>query len=123
MGILLSIYDSFKSSSLAPLWSSLIISSNISSSSSSSSTPPPSPPNSTFQSFPPDCISDILKFLDDDLDTLYSCLFVNRLWCRMTVPVLWSNPFRFNFNEKSVHLIHIYVSCLPEKDLNHLIKT
>ncbi|CAH1767923.1 6982_t:CDS:1, partial [Entrophospora sp. SA101] len=114
MGILLSIYDLFKPSPVTPILSPVTLS-NFSSST-------PGLTSDSFQSFPPDCIPDVLKFLDDDLDALYSCLFVNRLWCRMTIPILWSNPFRFGFHEKSAHLIHIYISCLPENHLNHLIK-
>jgi hypothetical protein len=28
-----------------------------------------------------DCLDEIFKYLEDDGNTLYSCLLVNRLWC------------------------------------------
>src|SRR2546423_6218191 len=39
---------------------------------------------------------DILFFIfkelkDDDDKFLYSCLLVNRLWCKIIVPILWSH--------------------------------
>ncbi|GBC04830.1 hypothetical protein RclHR1_00590016 [Rhizophagus clarus] len=27
--------------------------------------------------------------------SLYSCLFVNRLWCEVAIPILWDNPWKF----------------------------
>ncbi|RHZ71078.1 hypothetical protein Glove_262g54 [Diversispora epigaea] len=44
-----------------------------------------------------DCIEEILKFLANDVKTLHSCLLVNRSWCRLTVPILWSNPWKYKF--------------------------
>ncbi|KAF0516135.1 RNI-like protein [Gigaspora margarita] len=32
----------------------------------------------------------IFDYLRDDYKSLYSCLLVNRHWCRITVPILWS---------------------------------
>jgi len=37
----------------------------------------------------------ILKELQDDKRSLYSCLLVNRTWCKITVPMLWKNPGEF----------------------------
>src|SRR3954470_22372049 len=34
----------------------------------------------------------ILEEFQDDIKTLYSCLFVNRTWCQTTVPILWKTP-------------------------------
>ncbi|CAG8681737.1 4055_t:CDS:2 [Funneliformis caledonium] len=28
-------------------------------------------------------------------EPLYSCLFVNKLWCETAVPIIWSNPWKF----------------------------
>ncbi|CAB4400764.1 unnamed protein product [Rhizophagus irregularis] len=38
---------------------------------------------------PIDCLIKILVCLEDDKVTLYSCLLVNRLWCRISVEILW----------------------------------
>ncbi|PKY60454.1 hypothetical protein RhiirA4_484173 [Rhizophagus irregularis] len=39
-----------------------------------------------------DVLSQIFEELKDDKNSLYSCLLVNRLWCAITVPILWRNP-------------------------------
>ncbi|CAG8569261.1 4034_t:CDS:1 [Acaulospora morrowiae] len=41
-----------------------------------------------------DCIKEILEFLYDDNRTLFSCLLVSRVWCRIGVIILWRNPWR-----------------------------
>ncbi|POG59733.1 hypothetical protein GLOIN_2v1719783, partial [Rhizophagus irregularis DAOM 181602=DAOM 197198] len=46
----------------------------------------------------------ILSLADSDPKTgeyksysiLYPCLLVNREWCRITVPILWQQPFSFD---------------------------
>ncbi|GBC08391.1 hypothetical protein RclHR1_08080005 [Rhizophagus clarus] len=43
-----------------------------------------------------DCLRIVIFKLQDDPDSLYSCILVNRLWCRITVPILWKNPLAFN---------------------------
>jgi hypothetical protein len=52
---------------------------------------------------PNDCIYDILKYLKNDRTTLFNCLFVNRFWCKETVPLLYANPF--DNQGKNRHLI------------------
>ncbi|KAG9287677.1 hypothetical protein G9A89_000089 [Geosiphon pyriformis] len=47
---------------------------------------------------PVDILQEIVEQLVDDKKTLYICLFVSRLWCRIIIPVLWRRPF---------HLLHI----------------
>src|SRR5581483_10451483 len=37
----------------------------------------------------------ILKELQDDKKSLRSCLLVNRTWCKITIPILWKNPWKF----------------------------
>ena len=27
--------------------------------------------------------------------SFYSCLFVNKLWCKIIVPILWSDPWKW----------------------------
>src|SRR6266542_913572 len=36
----------------------------------------------------------ILDELQGDRKSLYSCILVNRTWCKITVPILWNNPGR-----------------------------
>ncbi|EXX60989.1 uncharacterized protein OCT59_000548 [Rhizophagus irregularis] len=38
----------------------------------------------------------IFNNLDDDIDSLFSSLFVNKNWCENVIPVLWRRPFGHN---------------------------
>jgi hypothetical protein len=69
----------------------------------------------------PDCFNNIFEFLEDDNKTLYSCLLVNRLWCKLSVRILWrKNIWDLQYNSiKSTKVLGILISCLPNesKDL------
>src|SRR3954452_8410968 len=56
----------------------------------------------------------IFEELQDDSESLFSCLLVNRIWCETAVPVLWMNPWRYgiDYSNKS-YLFTIFISCLP----------
>ncbi|PKC62013.1 hypothetical protein RhiirA1_465707 [Rhizophagus irregularis] len=41
----------------------------------------------------PELTYEVIKYLQNDHSTLHSCILVNRLWCRLTIPLLWENPF------------------------------
>ncbi|CAB5205677.1 unnamed protein product [Rhizophagus irregularis] len=41
----------------------------------------------------PELIEEIIQYFRKDLSTLYSCILVNRLWCRLAIPLLWEDPF------------------------------
>ncbi|CAG8622717.1 12629_t:CDS:1 [Ambispora leptoticha] len=43
---------------------------------------------------PSDCYNKIFENLEQDRNTLHSCILVNRQWCQSAIPVLWSQPFR-----------------------------
>ncbi|EXX60375.1 uncharacterized protein OCT59_006080 [Rhizophagus irregularis] len=52
----------------------------------------------------PELTYKIIKYFQNDYSTLHSCILINRLWCRLTIPLLWENPFsiptnNFNFIE------------------------
>ncbi|RGB21463.1 hypothetical protein C1646_822963, partial [Rhizophagus diaphanus] len=50
-----------------------------------------------------DVLSQIFEELKDDKNSLYSCLLVNRLWCVITVPILWRNPnHHYGFSPSSL---------------------
>ncbi|CAI2161420.1 7628_t:CDS:2 [Funneliformis geosporum] len=58
------------------------------------------------------------KQLDNDVETLYSCILVNRLWFTLAVPELWKNPFVTMSSGNPKHqgsLIDVYIACLPKK--------
>src|SRR4051794_39163856 len=60
-------------------------------------------------SFPKECFNNVLSFLDNP--TLYNCLFVNRYWCRLSIPILWGDPFRL-CTEPRASLINTLLACL-----------
>ncbi|RGB30453.1 hypothetical protein C1646_817919 [Rhizophagus diaphanus] len=56
----------------------------------------------------PEIISDIIQYFQYDSSTLYSCILVNRLWCRSAIPLLWENPFLLQ-NPKNYRYIEVYL--------------
>ncbi|CAG8625486.1 12941_t:CDS:2 [Gigaspora margarita] len=67
-----------------------------------------------------ECLEEILSHLVQDRSSLYSCLFVNRLFCRLTIPILWQNPFEYQ-NKSGSRLIRTYVSCLDDNQKKLLL--
>ncbi|RIA99413.1 hypothetical protein C1645_869980 [Glomus cerebriforme] len=51
--------------------------------------------------------------------SLHSCLFVNRLWCEVTVPILWSNPWKYVMNSRL--LLNVIVLFLSKESQEFLI--
>src|SRR6266516_853118 len=77
---------------------------------------------------PADCLNEIFEYLEKDRVSLHSCLLVNRLWCEVSVRILWR--YIFGSIEYIVHihkssqpsqLLSTLISCLPResKDLLH----
>ncbi|KAF0558431.1 hypothetical protein F8M41_009321 [Gigaspora margarita] len=50
---------------------------------------------------PNECLSEILNNLKSYRRTLFSCLLVNRQWCRIVVPILW-NKLNISRNQKLI---------------------
>ncbi|RIA80118.1 hypothetical protein C1645_839266 [Glomus cerebriforme] len=63
---------------------------------------------------PIDCLNKIFEYLEKDKATLHSCLLVNRLWCRVSVEILWKNIWEFN-NKNAPSLLNTLISCLPNE--------
>ncbi|RGB32940.1 hypothetical protein C1646_789486 [Rhizophagus diaphanus] len=56
----------------------------------------------------PELIYEVIKYFKTDFSTLHSCILVNRLWCRLAIPLLWEDPFsnytgNYNFIEIYFH--------------------
>ncbi|CAG8463071.1 741_t:CDS:1 [Dentiscutata heterogama] len=61
-----------------------------------------------------DCLEEIIHHLVDHRSSLFSCLLVNRLWCKLAIGLLWSRPFEYHINVKRFSMIiKTYISCLP----------
>ncbi|EXX50621.1 hypothetical protein GLOIN_2v1784405 [Rhizophagus irregularis DAOM 181602=DAOM 197198] len=77
---------------------------------------------------PNECLSEILEYLEKDEPTLYSCLLVNRLWCKIAVRILWSNVWDFKSSyqrrpvSKASSILDTLIACLPSESKELLIK-
>ncbi|GBC04835.1 hypothetical protein RclHR1_00590021 [Rhizophagus clarus] len=60
----------------------------------------------------PELTDEIIQYLRNDYLTLCSCILVNRLWCRLAIPLLWENPF--SIPTQNYNYIKIYLSYLNE---------
>ncbi|RIA91676.1 hypothetical protein C1645_821686 [Glomus cerebriforme] len=78
----------------------------------------------------PEITNEIIQYFRGDFSTLYSCILVNRLWCRLAIPLLWENPFSNHYknyqNLQKFHYVEIYLHYLNDYDKakfnNHEIK-
>ena len=61
---------------------------------------------------PADCLDEIFEYLEGDDATLSSCLLVNRLWCGISVKILWRNIRNYN----------TLIACLPNDSKEILSK-
>src|SRR2546430_8859637 len=66
----------------------------------------------------PELMYDIIKYFQNDFSTLHSCILVNRLWCRLAIPLLWEDPF--SNPTKNYHFIEIYLCDLNKGDKTKL---
>ncbi|RIA87937.1 hypothetical protein C1645_877731 [Glomus cerebriforme] len=71
---------------------------------------------------PNECFGNILIFLD--IKTLYKCLFINRYFCKLSIPIIWRDPFILTNSKKScnrIPLINTLLACLDEDEVSSLI--
>ncbi|RIB05076.1 hypothetical protein C2G38_2148717 [Gigaspora rosea] len=57
----------------------------------------------------------------EGLRALYPCIFVNRQWCRIAIPILWSQPFLFGNEIDYIPIISMYLKCLEPQDIKSLL--
>ncbi|UZO10753.1 uncharacterized protein OCT59_002331 [Rhizophagus irregularis] len=62
----------------------------------------------------PELLCEIIQYFRNDLSTLYSCVLVNKLWCRLAIPLLWEDPF--SIYAQNFQFIDIYLCNLNEDD-------
>ncbi|RGB26492.1 hypothetical protein C1646_770365 [Rhizophagus diaphanus] len=58
----------------------------------------------------PELTYKVIKYFQNDYFTLHSCILVNRLWCRLAIPLLWGNSFSIptgNYKSIEVYLINL----------------
>ncbi|CAB5182275.1 unnamed protein product [Rhizophagus irregularis] len=56
----------------------------------------------------PELVNEIIQYFHYDYKTLHSCILVNKLWCRLAIPLLWEDPFSLKL-PKNYHFIEIYL--------------
>src|ERR1043165_4844995 len=61
---------------------------------------------------PADCLNVIFEYFDNDKITLHSCLLVNRLWCEVSVRILWTSVWNYD----------TLIACLPDESKEILYK-
>ncbi|GBB97799.1 hypothetical protein RclHR1_03070015 [Rhizophagus clarus] len=60
-----------------------------------------------------------MQYFRYDYKTLHSCILVNRLWCRLAIPLLWEDPFKYKVSE-NCHFIEIILRNLNDDDKTKL---
>ncbi|RGB39437.1 hypothetical protein C1646_754485 [Rhizophagus diaphanus] len=70
----------------------------------------------------PDIFALIIKQLENNRGTLFNCLLVNKLWCELTIPILWENCLSHNLKSRCiVSLTKVLFAFLSEESKNLLI--
>src|SRR6266498_5492728 len=67
-----------------------------------------------------DCLNDIIEYLEEDKISLRSCLLVSRLWCTVTVRILWRNVWNIQYYHVPLSIISTIIACLPNESKNLL---
>ncbi|RIA87158.1 hypothetical protein C1645_828178 [Glomus cerebriforme] len=74
----------------------------------------------TSQRLNDDCIYYVIKFLQYNHSNPFNYLLVNRFWCKVTVPLLYENPFS-NLKDKSkILIVKTFLLCLNEEERTYL---
>ncbi|CAG8497981.1 15799_t:CDS:2 [Funneliformis mosseae] len=65
-----------------------------------------------------ECHDLIISYLKDDMETLYSCIRVNRTFCRIFIPILWKNPFKLikKDDDRLIQVFNTLIQCLDPSD-------
>src|SRR5437764_1128116 len=75
---------------------------------------------------PTECLDEIFECLEDDKATLHSCLLVNRLWCEVSVRILWRNISNVSHTIRPLRvetsILSTLVACLPNESKELLYK-
>ncbi|RGB29620.1 hypothetical protein C1646_766385 [Rhizophagus diaphanus] len=60
----------------------------------------------------PELLNEVIQYFRYDCKTLHSCILVNRLWCRLAIPLLWEDPF--SIHNQNYRFIETYLCFLNE---------
>ncbi|KAF0529555.1 RNI-like protein [Gigaspora margarita] len=67
---------------------------------------------------PYECLLKIFNNFNTNYRILFSCLFVCRHWCKIIIPILWSEPTKYY---SDIRLVKIYLSALNAEEQALLI--
>lgn len=74
-----------------------------------------------------DCLQNIFEIFEynNDQDTLFKCILVNRSWCESAIPYLWKDPFSIvRKRENSRKLLTTIISMFPfDKSMEEKLKS
>jgi len=65
---------------------------------------------------PPELLTEIFKYIEDDYETLYSCTLVNKQWHNINIPTLWRNSY---YSDNSIKIL---INCILEEDKDSLTR-
>uniref|UniRef100_U9UP86 F-box domain-containing protein n=1 Tax=Rhizophagus irregularis (strain DAOM 181602 / DAOM 197198 / MUCL 43194) TaxID=747089 RepID=U9UP86_RHIID len=79
---------------------------------------------------PTDCLNEIIEYLEVDKLTLHSCVLVNRLWCEISVRILWRDIWNFKCSifrqyrplNVASSILSTLIACLPNESKELLYK-
>ncbi|PKC02514.1 hypothetical protein RhiirA5_425118 [Rhizophagus irregularis] len=79
---------------------------------------------------PTDCLNEIIEYLEEDKPTLHSCVLVNRLWCEISVRILWRDIWNFKCSifrqyrplNVASSILSTLIACLPNESKELLYK-
>ncbi|PKY51333.1 hypothetical protein RhiirA4_407346, partial [Rhizophagus irregularis] len=69
-----------------------------------------------------DCLRIIFIELKNDSNFLYSCILVNRYWCRIAIPILWKNPYNNKNISNNNKFYNTIINFLPENSKQFLLE-
>src|SRR4051794_34822737 len=68
---------------------------------------------------PTDCLTEVFEYLEKDKITLHSCLLVNRLWCEVSVGILWRDICNVRYFRNRLRaapaILSTLIACLPNE--------
>src|SRR6266540_5868401 len=71
----------------------------------------------------PEITTYIIRYLQHDYKSLHSCVLVNRLLCKITIPILWENPFSIIRREsRPCNLLDTYLLFFDQEDQKKLME-
>src|SRR6266496_4527565 len=74
----------------------------------------------TMPQLPAECLNEIFEYLEKDKFALHSCLLVNRLWCEVSVRILWRNiwivdSFGYHRLKIQTSILNTLIASLPNE--------